>query len=31
MNAQKRIVVVAATKSKELKRPAHCGEIPVTI
>lgn len=30
MNAQKCITVVAATKSKELRRPDRCGKISVT-
>lgn len=30
MNAQKCITVVAVTKSKELRRPDHCGKISVT-
>lgn len=31
MNAQKCIIVVAATKCKELRSPARCGKKPVTI
>lgn len=31
MNAQKCIIVIAVTKSKELRRSAHCGKIQVTI
>lgn len=30
MNAQKCTIVIAATKSKDPRRPAHCGKIPVT-
>lgn len=31
MNAQKCIIIVAVTKSKELRRPAHCGKTQVTL